>query len=82
MSRRPLVFGVLVLAILMLSVASLSAGKVWVPWSVWLEEAAGRSTDPRWAIIFELRLPRTSQPAYTPSNGTAAPCRAGMLAVG
>ena len=59
MSQRSTILGVLLLAIAVLSLASLSAGKVWVPWSVWLEEAAGRASDPRWAIIFDLRLPRT-----------------------
>jgi iron complex transport system permease protein len=34
---------------------SLIAGKVWAPWSVWF----GRGDDPRWAIIAQLRLPRT-----------------------
>lgn len=45
----------LVTLLLLLSVASLMAGKVWVPWSAW----ASSDTDPRWAIIFELRVPRT-----------------------
>jgi len=30
------------------------AGKVWAPFSAWTDR-----TDPRWAILFELRLPRT-----------------------
>ncbi len=34
---------------------SLIAGKVWVPWSAWFDHGG----DPRWAIVTELRLPRT-----------------------
>ena len=52
---RPLLYGGLALAVLLLGIASLSAGRVWVPWDAWL----ATSDDPRWAIIFELRLPRT-----------------------
>ena len=52
---KPLFLGALVLLLLLLAVASLSAGRVWVPWSAWL--SAGH--DPRWAIVFGLRLPRT-----------------------
>ncbi|CAN5132155.1 iron ABC transporter permease [soil metagenome] len=37
---------------------SLMAGRVWVPFQVWLSPLSGGATDPRWAIIFELRLPR------------------------
>lgn len=44
-----------VLLVLLLAFASLSAGRVWVPWSAW----AATSDDPRWAIVFGLRLPRT-----------------------
>ncbi|MFC5374145.1 FecCD family ABC transporter permease [Brevundimonas faecalis] len=50
-----LVLAGLVLLILLLVVASMSAGRVWIPWSDW---AAGPG-DPVWAILFELRLPRT-----------------------
>jgi iron complex transport system permease protein len=53
--QKPIVLGALVLLLLVLAVASLSAGRVWVPWSAWL--SAGQ--DPRWAIVFGLRLPRT-----------------------
>ena len=53
---RPLLIGALVVAIVLLSVASLSAGKVWVPWDAWFGSA---SSDPRSIIVFELRLPRT-----------------------
>lgn len=52
---RPLLFAALTAGLVLLSLASLSAGKVWVPWSAWLSAAA----DPRWAIVFDLRLPRT-----------------------
>ena len=45
--------GLLVLIVL-LSGASLMAGKVWAPLSAWTAGAG----DPRWAIIFQLRLPR------------------------
>lgn len=45
------VFGLLTL---LLALLSLMAGRVWVPFSAWAEHA-----DPRWAIIFELRAPRT-----------------------
>lgn len=43
-----------VVAIAILSVLSLMAGRVMVPFSAWTA-----LDDPRWAIIFELRLPRT-----------------------
>jgi iron complex transport system permease protein len=52
---RPLLFTVLITAVALLSLVSLSAGKVWVPWSAWL----GAATDLRATIILELRLPRT-----------------------
>ena len=51
----PLLFTILMTALAALAVASLNAGKVWVPWSAWLSMA----DDPRWIIILELRLPRT-----------------------
>lgn len=41
--------------VLLLCALSLMAGRVWVPWSAWSPGA----NDPRWAIIFELRIPRT-----------------------
>ena len=40
-------------AIAVLSVASLFAGKVWIPWDAWF------ANDLRWTIIAELRVPRT-----------------------
>jgi iron complex transport system permease protein len=52
---RPLLLASLTGALVLLAIASMSAGKIWVPWSAWLQV----SDDPRWAIIFELRLPRT-----------------------
>jgi iron complex transport system permease protein len=55
---RPLLLTLLIIAIAVLSFASLSAGKVWVPWSGWIE-ALSSPDDPRWVIIIELRLPRT-----------------------
>lgn len=50
-----LVCGLLVMALAALFVLSLCAGRVWTPWSAWLSNGA----DPRWAIVFGLRLPRT-----------------------
>ena len=46
-----LLFGALVLLFL----ASLSAGKIWIPWSAWFAAV----NDPQWIIVFDLRLPRT-----------------------
>jgi iron complex transport system permease protein len=54
LSRSALVAGLLVL-IVALGILSLMAGKVWVPWSAWSLD----NHDPRWLIIFELRMPRT-----------------------
>jgi iron complex transport system permease protein len=53
--RRLLLIGGLCVLVLLLGAVSLMAGRVWVPWSAWSQTAH----DPRWAIIFELRLPRT-----------------------
>jgi iron complex transport system permease protein len=53
--KRVLLLGCLCALVLVLSGLSLMAGRVWVPWSAWSQAAH----DPRWAIIFELRLPRT-----------------------
>lgn len=41
------------IALTVLFIASLFAGRVWAPWSVFIDHA-----DPRWPIIFDLRLPR------------------------
>jgi iron complex transport system permease protein len=40
-------------ALVLAMLVSLIAGKVWIPWGAW------QSTDPRWPILMELRLPRT-----------------------
>jgi iron complex transport system permease protein len=53
--RRLAIYGALTVLVLLLAFASLSAGKVWVPFSAW----ASGGADPRWAIVFGLRLPRT-----------------------
>ncbi|WP_454760029.1 FecCD family ABC transporter permease [Caulobacter segnis] len=54
--RSPvLVCSVLAALLVVLFVASLCAGRVWAPWSAWLSHGE----DPRWAIVFGLRLPRT-----------------------
>jgi len=52
---RPLLYAGLIALLLVLSGVSLIAGKVWVPFSAWTQP----DIDPRWAIVFELRLPRT-----------------------
>lgn len=41
-------------AVAVLALVSLVAGKVWAPFSAWIDHS-----DPRWSIIFELRAPRT-----------------------
>lgn len=41
--------------LILLFALSLLAGRVWTPWSAWVSNGA----DPRWAIVFGLRLPRT-----------------------
>ena len=51
---RPILLLALAATVLVLAGLSLMAGKAAVPWSAWTDAA-----DPRWAIIFELRLPRT-----------------------
>ena len=52
---RPLAAIAILLALIAaLALVSLAAGKVWVPFSAWTDHA-----DPRWPIIFDLRLPRT-----------------------
>lgn len=52
--RRKLLLALLLGGILLLGGLSLMAGKALVPFSAWWDRS-----DPRWAIIFELRLPRT-----------------------
>jgi len=51
----PVLIAGLALLVAVLAGLSLMAGRVWVPWSAWTSWGA----DPRWAIIFELRVPRT-----------------------
>ncbi len=51
---RPWLYAALVVGLALLAMASLSAGRVWAPWSAWIDQS-----DPRWVIVFELRLPRT-----------------------
>jgi iron complex transport system permease protein len=46
--------GGLALLVAALAALSLMAGRVFVPWSAW----TSMGEDPRWAIIFELRIPR------------------------
>lgn len=54
--RSPwLVCAVLAVALVALFGLSLCAGRVWTPWSAWISQGE----DPRWAIVFGLRLPRT-----------------------
>lgn len=54
--RSPvLVCSVLAALLVVLFFASLCAGRVWAPWSAWISHGE----DPRWAIVFGLRLPRT-----------------------
>ncbi|WP_395650329.1 FecCD family ABC transporter permease [Brevundimonas sp.] len=52
---RPLLYAGLIVLLVILSMASMLAGRVWAPWSAWTSFGA----DPRWSIVFELRLPRT-----------------------
>lgn len=47
--------GTLAVLLAILCVASLSAGRVWIPWDAWTTTRG----DPVAAILFELRLPRT-----------------------
>ncbi len=54
MRRRILIFIAFAAALVALSGLSLMVGRVWAPWSAWTDRS-----DPRWAIIFDLRLPRT-----------------------
>jgi iron complex transport system permease protein len=54
MGRRIAIYAGLALTIAVLCGTSLMVGRVSVPWSAWVDGA-----DPRWAIIFDLRLPRT-----------------------
>lgn len=51
----PVLYGGLAVSVVALAVLSLMIGKAHVPWSAWWSWGE----DPRWAIIFELRAPRT-----------------------
>jgi iron complex transport system permease protein len=51
---RPLAIAALLALVALLAMVSMAAGKVWIPAAAWLDTA-----DPRWPILFELRLPRT-----------------------
>lgn len=51
---RPALYAGLLVLLALMAFASLSAGRVWAPWSAWFDQS-----DPRWTIVFELRLPRT-----------------------
>ncbi len=54
--RSPwLVCAVLAAVLIVLFGLGLCAGRVWTPWSAWISHGE----DPRWAIVFGLRLPRT-----------------------
>ena len=53
MTRRLAVILGLIVLLAILAVASLSAGRVWAPLSAWTDRS-----DPRWAIVFQLRAPR------------------------
>lgn len=48
-------YAALLTGLSLLFALSLTAGPVWVPFSAWISP----DLDPRWAIVFELRLPRT-----------------------
>lgn len=52
--KPALLYPLLLGALILLFGLSLMAGPVWVPFSAW----TAPDLDPRWAIIFELRLPR------------------------
>ena len=54
-SHPVLLSGGLLLIVAILAFASLCAGKVWVPLNEWFANPG----DPAWAILVELRLPRT-----------------------
>ncbi|MGA0602745.1 FecCD family ABC transporter permease [Caulobacter sp. KR2-114] len=56
MSRRSLGVAIALAGLVaLLAAASLMAGKVWAPFAAWTAGA----DDPRWAIVFQLRIPRT-----------------------
>lgn len=51
---RPALYAGLLVLLALMALASLSAGRVWIPFGVWMNPG-----DPLWSIVFELRLPRT-----------------------
>jgi iron complex transport system permease protein len=51
----PVLYGVLLALIILLSIISIASGKIWIPWTAWRD----LGDDPRWIIVFELRIPRT-----------------------
>ncbi len=53
--KRGVVIAMLAALFVALSILSLMAGKVFVPFHAWID-----ASDPRWAIIVELRAPRTA----------------------
>lgn len=53
--NRPLLYGGLAVVLVVLSILSLSIGRVWVPFVAWFDPGS----DPRWPILLELRAPRT-----------------------
>lgn len=53
--KRPALYITFAALTALLVLASMSVGKVWVPWSAWLSSKG----NPSWSILFELRLPRT-----------------------
>lgn len=52
--KPALLYPILLVGLIVLFGLSLMAGPVWVPFSAWTTP----DLDPRWAIVFELRLPR------------------------
>lgn len=54
MTRRNTTILLLIIFTVLLAAVSMAAGRVWVPLQQWADPS-----DPRWSIIFELRLPRT-----------------------
>lgn len=53
--RLPLLYISLGILLALFCIASMGAGKVWIPFPQWLASP----DNPAWAILFELRLPRT-----------------------
>ncbi|WP_421931812.1 FecCD family ABC transporter permease [Phenylobacterium sp.] len=51
---KPALIAGLILLVVLLALLSLMSGRVFAPFSAWVDRG-----DPRWTIVFELRLPRT-----------------------